>query len=140
MVESRMLSINRSSRHSNDSFQVGPVAPLADACAPPGMAHGSATTAVASWVAAGMPKDKIILGVASYGRAWSVKKSDAYSSGITIASNPPFDSAHTPYVLFINVFLPILIKDPSELETVGMALHPRAFGSTKVNLIVTLRL
>jgi chitinase len=75
---------------------VGPVAPLADACAPPGMAHGSATTAVASWEAAGMPKDKIILGVASYGRAWSVKKSDAYSSGITIASDPPFDKAHTP--------------------------------------------
>lgn len=76
--------------------QVGPVSPLSDACAPAGTARGSATSAVASWVAAGMPKYKIVLGVASYGRAWSVKKSDAYSSGNTIASNPKFDKMHPP--------------------------------------------
>lgn len=99
-----MFRPTRSLHYPNNSIQVGPVAPLADACAPVGTSRGSATTAVASWVAAGMPKNKIVLGVATYGRAWSVKKSLAYSSGITIASNPPFDAAHTPYVPFAKVF------------------------------------
>lgn len=65
---------------------------------------GSATTAVAAWVAAGMPRNKIVLGVASYGYAWRVRKRDAYSYGTTIASNPIFDSNDPAYVRLI-IFL-----------------------------------
>jgi len=78
------------------STGVGPNAPLADACAGTGHQQGSATSAVAAWNAAGIPKNQIVLGTASYGHSFIVKKSDAYSSGTTLASYPPFDATVYP--------------------------------------------
>lgn len=75
---------------------VGPNAPLADACAGAGRQQGSATSAIAAWNAAGIPKNQIVLGTASYGHSFIVKKSDAYSSGTTLASYPPFDATVYP--------------------------------------------
>ncbi|KIK75153.1 glycoside hydrolase family 18 protein, partial [Paxillus rubicundulus Ve08.2h10] len=52
------------------SAAVGPNAPLNDTCAPPDDQVGSAVTAVKAWTAAGMPLNKIVLGVAAYGHSF----------------------------------------------------------------------
>lgn len=54
---------------------VGPNAPLNDACEPTQPGPGSAESAVKAWTAAGMPAEKIVLGVPSYGRAYGVTPS-----------------------------------------------------------------
>lgn len=75
---------------------VGPNAPLDDSCAGAGRQVGSATSAVKAWNDAGIPKNQIVLGVASYGHSFKVKKSDAYSSGTTLSSYPAFDASVYP--------------------------------------------
>lgn len=67
---------------------VGPNAPLEDSCSTD--QAGSATTAVKTWVAAGFPANKIVLGVPSYGHSFTVTPSNAVNSSGILASYPPF--------------------------------------------------
>ncbi|KAG1854381.1 glycoside hydrolase family 18 protein [Suillus tomentosus] len=79
------------------SSAVGPNAPLEDSCATSSEQQGSADSAVKAWSNAGMPVDKIVLGVASYGHSYSVSPSDAFLSGTkTLAAYPAFNSANQP--------------------------------------------
>ncbi|KAF8840849.1 glycoside hydrolase, partial [Paxillus ammoniavirescens] len=63
------------------SATVGPSAALNDTCAPPDDQVGSAVSAVKAWSAAGIPLNKIVLGVPAYGHSYPVSPSDAFVSG-----------------------------------------------------------
>ncbi|KAH0828078.1 glycoside hydrolase superfamily [Lanmaoa asiatica] len=63
------------------SSAVGPNSPLNDTCASPADQDGSAVSAVKAWTAAGIPVNKIVLGIASYGHSFSVPPSDAFVNG-----------------------------------------------------------
>jgi len=81
------------------SSGVGPNAPLNDSCAPSVDQQGSAVSAVKAWSDAGMPNNQIVLGVASYGHSFSVKKTAALQSGSSssnLASYPAFDANNQP--------------------------------------------
>ncbi|KAG2353446.1 glycoside hydrolase family 18 protein, partial [Suillus spraguei] len=86
------------------STHVGPNAPLNDTCASPENRQGSAVSAIKVWTAAGMPINKIVLGVASYGHSFSVSPSAAFDSdletldpgGRTLAAYPAFDTSKQP--------------------------------------------
>ncbi|KAG1725422.1 glycoside hydrolase family 18 protein [Suillus paluster] len=76
---------------------VGPNAPLNDSCVNSSEQRGSAVSAVKAWTSAGMPIDKIVLGVPSYGHSYSVKPSDAFVSGTkTLAAYPSFNASNQP--------------------------------------------
>jgi chitinase len=77
---------------------VGPNAPLNDSCAPPEAQMGSAASAVSAWTSAGMPANRIVMGVPSYGHSYRVKPSDAYVNGKsgTLKAYPSFDAADQP--------------------------------------------
>jgi len=77
------------------SSGVGPNAPLDDSCAAPANQQGSAVSAVAKWTAAGMPVDKIVLGVAGYGHSFSVAPTNAIKNG-TLAAYPEFNAGNQP--------------------------------------------
>lgn len=74
------------------STAVGPNAPLNDACAPAQYQQGSAVSAIKKWTSAGLPIKQLALGVAAYGRSFSVEKSVALDSKGRIASYPKFES------------------------------------------------
>jgi chitinase len=80
------------------SPSVGPNAPLDDTCAPSGFQHGSATSAIKKWTAAGFPRNQIVLGVPGYGHSFKVSKDKAYDKKApgTLASYPPFQTASQP--------------------------------------------
>ncbi|KAF5393094.1 hypothetical protein D9757_001240 [Collybiopsis confluens] len=80
------------------SASVGPNAPLNDTCASPDNQQGSAVSAVTAWYTAGIPLNKIVLGVASYGHSFSVNKTSAFESGSTtqLAAYPPFNKTDFP--------------------------------------------
>jgi len=80
------------------SNTAGPNAPLNDSCvAKPAQAAGSAVSAVAAWTKAGFPAHQIVLGVASYGHSFAVKKADALGKGKTLITTfPPFDANAQP--------------------------------------------
>ncbi|KAF9232670.1 glycoside hydrolase superfamily [Melanogaster broomeanus] len=80
------------------SSAVGPNAPLDDTCAAPANQVGSAASAVKSWTTAGMPANKIVLGVASYGHSFSVSPSDAFvnNSKTELAPYPKFNATNQP--------------------------------------------
>jgi chitinase len=80
------------------SSSVGPNAPLNDTCATPANQQGSAVSAVKSWSDAGMPVNKIVLGVAAYGHSFSVAPSDAFASidTKTLVAYPAFDASNQP--------------------------------------------
>ncbi|KAF9463284.1 chitinase [Collybia nuda] len=77
---------------------VGPNSPLDDTCAIPARREGSAVSAVKQWNAAGIPLKQLVLGVASYGHSFRVRKADAFKSGssTTLASYPPFNATNQP--------------------------------------------
>ncbi|KAF8344633.1 endochitinase [Amanita rubescens] len=77
------------------SATVGPNSPLYDSCAAPANQVGSASSEVNAWQAAGMPLDKIVLGVAAYGHSFSVNKTAAFN-GSSLALYPAFDKADQP--------------------------------------------
>lgn len=54
------------------SDRVGPNMPLFDSCAPPPYQQGSGEWAVEQWTKAGIPLEKIVLGVGAYGRGFTV--------------------------------------------------------------------
>ncbi|KAJ7241937.1 chitinase [Mycena haematopus] len=80
------------------SAAVGPNSPLTDACAPSDYQAGSAVSGVQAWHAAGIPLNKIVLGVASYGHSFSVAKADAFEKGskTQLALYPPFNASIYP--------------------------------------------
>ncbi|KAF5321759.1 hypothetical protein D9619_000582 [Psilocybe cf. subviscida] len=77
---------------------VGPNAPLNDTCASSANQAGSAVSAVKRWTKAGIPANRIVLGVAAYGHSFKVAKSNAFKSGSTtqLAVYPAFDSSVHP--------------------------------------------
>jgi len=76
---------------------VGPNAPLNDTCASSANQQGSAVSAVKTWTKAGMPVNKMVLGVASYGHSFSVSPSDAFESDMkTLVGYPPFNTSNQP--------------------------------------------
>jgi len=75
---------------------VGPNAPLNDSCAPTPSQGDSAVSAVMSWTKAGFPRQKIVLGVASYGHSFHVEKSDAVDKSGNLNLYPPFNKALQP--------------------------------------------
>ncbi|KAJ3856394.1 glycoside hydrolase family 18 protein [Lentinula lateritia] len=78
------------------STGVGPNAPLNDSCAAKPNQQGSAFSAVAAWYTAGMPVEKIVLGVPSYGHSFSVNKTSAFVSSTELAAYPPFNASVFP--------------------------------------------
>ncbi|KAF8897787.1 glycoside hydrolase superfamily [Infundibulicybe gibba] len=80
------------------SATVGPNAPLDDSCAAPANQAGSATSGVAAWHKAGMPLNQIVLGVASYGHSFRVRKSAAFVNGTSdiLKPYPAFDATDRP--------------------------------------------
>lgn len=79
------------------SEHVGPNAPLNDTCASSARQQGSAVSAVKAWTAAGIPVNKIVLGVASYGHSFSVSPSAAFKPGTkNVAPYPVFDASKQP--------------------------------------------
>jgi chitinase len=68
------------------SATAGPNSALDDTCAPAAAQQGSAVSAVKAWTGAGMPANQLVLGVASYGHAFNVAPSDAFSSGTAPSS------------------------------------------------------
>jgi chitinase len=73
---------------------VGPNSPLNDDCgSKPGL--GSAASAVKAWTEAGMPKNKIVLGVPAYGHSFRVYEKDALK-GENLAEFPSFDKDNQP--------------------------------------------
>lgn len=57
---------------SNSSIGAGSSSPLDDSCAPVGARFGSAMSGMAAWTSAGIPINKLLLGVASYGHSFVV--------------------------------------------------------------------
>ncbi|KAL0570536.1 hypothetical protein V5O48_011418 [Marasmius crinis-equi] len=76
------------------SPSAGPNAPLNDTCAPQGSRVGSAVSAVKAWSNAGIPLNKIVLGVPAYGHSFVVDENDAFQSGSQrdLASFPKFNA------------------------------------------------
>lgn len=77
------------------SSAVGPNAPLDDSCAPAPDQQGSATSGVKAWMAAGMPANQIVLGVAAYGHSFSVSPQNALQGGSLVAF-PSFNKNNQP--------------------------------------------
>jgi chitinase len=71
---------------------------LNDTCATPANQQGSAVSAVKTWSDAGMPVNKIVFGVASYGHSFSVAPSDAFVSidTKTLVAYPAFNASNQP--------------------------------------------
>ena len=69
---------------------VGPNAPLNDTCAPSQYQQGSAVSAVQAWTSAGLPRNQLVLGVASYGHSFLVNKSVALTKQGEVAAYPQF--------------------------------------------------
>ncbi|EIM82845.1 glycoside hydrolase family 18 protein [Stereum hirsutum FP-91666 SS1] len=79
------------------SDTAGPNSALNDTCAPTTAQTGSAVSAVNAWSTAGIPKDKIVLGVPSYGRSFNVSNENAFPNGTsTLALFPAFDKNNQP--------------------------------------------
>ncbi|KAK1222182.1 hypothetical protein PQX77_014980 [Marasmius sp. AFHP31] len=80
------------------STAVGPNGPLNDTCATPANQQGSGVWAVSKWSQAGIPINKLVLGLPAYGRGYSVKKADAYKNGSAteLAEYPPFNATNRP--------------------------------------------
>lgn len=76
----------------------GPNTPLNDACALPERRLGSASSAVTAWNVAGMPSNKIILGVAAFSHAYRVPPANAFVEGsqTKLAPYPKFDRSNPP--------------------------------------------
>ena len=76
---------------------VGPNAPLNDTCAESANQQGSAVSGVKAWSDAGMPLNKIVLGLAAYGHSFSVARSDSFVANTkTLAAYPAFNASNQP--------------------------------------------
>ena len=70
---------------------VGPNAALNDTCAPPQYQQGSAVSAIQAWTSVGLPRNQLVLGVASYGHSFLVNESVALTEQGEIAAYPRFE-------------------------------------------------
>lgn len=77
------------------SSVTGPNSPLNDTCASTADQQGSAVSAVAAWTAAGLPSNKIVLGVPAYGHSYTVTQSTAVA-GSTLNLYTTFDKTNIP--------------------------------------------
>lgn len=77
------------------SSVTGPNSPLNDTCASASDKQGSAVSAVSAWTTAGMPANKIVLGVASYGHSYTVTPSVAVT-GSNLSIYTSFDKTNIP--------------------------------------------
>ncbi|KAG6837837.1 hypothetical protein H0H93_016205 [Arthromyces matolae] len=86
------------SSSSTPNAGVGPNSPLYDNCAPTQDQDGSAQSAVDAWTNAGMPKDRIVLGVPMYGHSYRVERSAAFSnkSNSSIVAYPSYNTNDKP--------------------------------------------
>ncbi|KAL0066347.1 hypothetical protein AAF712_006606 [Marasmius tenuissimus] len=77
---------------------VGPNGPLNDTCASVPNQQGSGISAVTQWHKAGIPHEKILLGLPAYGHAYKVKKADAFKNGseTELIPYPRFDANGRP--------------------------------------------
>ena len=79
------------------SSTAGPNAPLYDTCLASEYQHGAGYDAVQAWKKAGMPLDKIVLGVASHGHSFGVNTKSAFpDNSSTLAMYPTFNSSNHP--------------------------------------------
>lgn len=77
---------------------VGPNSPLNDTCAAPAKQQGSAVSGVNAWKKAGFPVKKMVLGVPTYGKSYSVSPANAFVGGTTqVAAYPSFNSSNPPH-------------------------------------------
>ena len=67
---------------------VGPNAPLDDTCSK--VPNGSALKAINTWIGAGFPSSKVVLGVPAYGYAYTVPPSSAIDGNGNLVDHPPF--------------------------------------------------
>lgn len=74
------------------SANTGPNAPLASACDARNN-QGSATAGIDAWIAAGVPADKIVLGVAAYGHGFRVNQTSALGNGTKLNFYANFNSS-----------------------------------------------
>ncbi|KAI0313932.1 chitinase [Amylostereum chailletii] len=75
----------------------GPNAPLNDSCASTDRQQGSAVAAVQKWHAAGIPTNKLVLGVPSYGHSFRVAPQNAVVDGTgELAAYPAFAAQDQP--------------------------------------------
>lgn len=109
------------------SGHVGPNAPLNDTCALPENRQGSAVSAVKAWTAAGMPSNKIVLGVASFGRSFSVSPSDAFESG---KNTPDGSGKNTPGESGVRISLDPGMTERDDPGKKELASYP-AFDASK---------
>ncbi|KAF9527337.1 chitinase [Crepidotus variabilis] len=68
---------------SNPAIGASPSSPLDDSCAPQGAYNRSAKAAVKAWSNAGMPLNKLVLGVPSYGHSFTVPISASGTGPVT---------------------------------------------------------
>lgn len=73
------------------SSAVGPNAPLNDTCASSQNQQGSSVSAVQAWTSAGLPRNQLVLGVASYGHSFLVKESVALTAQGEVTAYPHFE-------------------------------------------------
>ncbi|KAK2012516.1 family 18 glycosyl hydrolase [Colletotrichum eremochloae] len=71
----------------------GPNAPLAFACDPRNN-QGGIKEGVAKWIAAGIPAEKLVLGLAAYGHAFSVNATSAFTAPGVLNAFPPQNSSN----------------------------------------------
>ncbi|EFQ27378.1 glycosyl hydrolase family 18 [Colletotrichum graminicola M1.001] len=71
----------------------GPNAPLAFACDPRNN-QGGIEEGVNKWIAAGIPAEKIALGVAAYGHSFSVNSTNAFTAPGVLNAYPPQNSSN----------------------------------------------
>lgn len=74
------------------STNAGPNAPLASACDARNN-QGSATSGINAWIAAGVPADKIVLGVPAYGHGFRVNATSALGNGTELNMYPNFNGS-----------------------------------------------
>lgn len=82
---------------SNTAIGAGPSAPLDDSCAPSGAKWGSAVSSVAAWSNAGIPTNKLVLGVPAYGHSYVISSSVALNrTNPSLTSFPSYSPSNRP--------------------------------------------
>jgi chitinase len=81
---------------SNTAIGAGPSSPLDDYCAPSGAKYGSASSSAAAWTKAGIPPNKLVLGVGAYGHSRIIPSSVALNAGnSTLNAYPAYNPSNT---------------------------------------------
>ncbi|KZV65853.1 glycoside hydrolase family 18 protein [Peniophora sp. CONT] len=73
----------------------GPNAPLYSSCSTDNN-QGSAELGIQAWIDAGIPPNKLVLGVPAYGHSFSVAKKDALDKKGKLSAYPAFNASYQP--------------------------------------------